>query len=72
MAEKTGGGILVKPEDPENLAKGLLSLIRDREFRSELARKAYAGVREHYTVEQMAEQTARIFARQRAAVAMTS
>jgi glycosyltransferase involved in cell wall biosynthesis len=60
----------VEPENPESLARGLLSLIRDRELRADLARKAHRGVRAHYTVEQMAEQTTAIFARQRAAVAV--
>jgi glycosyltransferase involved in cell wall biosynthesis len=70
MAAKTGGGILVEPENPESLAEGLLSLIRNPKLRTELARRAYDGVREHYNVEQMAERTAAIFARQRAAVAV--
>jgi glycosyltransferase involved in cell wall biosynthesis len=72
MAEKTGGGLLVEPENPESLAAGLLTLIRDPGLRAELARKAYDGVRAHYTVEQMTEQTVAIFARQRAAVAVGS
>lgn len=69
MAERTGGGILVEPENPESLAQALLSLIRNPEARAALARNAYDGVRAHYTVEQMAEQTAAIFARQRAVAA---
>jgi glycosyltransferase involved in cell wall biosynthesis len=71
MAERTGGGILVEPENPESLAEGLLSLMRNPELRTQLAWKAHRGVRAHYTVEQMAEQTVAIFARQRAAVATT-
>jgi glycosyltransferase involved in cell wall biosynthesis len=63
MAARTGGGILVEPEDPESLAAGLLKMIRDRELRSEHAANAYRGVREHYTVAQMANQTAAIFER---------
>jgi glycosyltransferase involved in cell wall biosynthesis len=72
IAEKTGGGFLVEPEHPQDLAQGLLRVIRDPELRRSLARKAYDGVREHYTVEQMAEQTAAIFARQRAGVTIAS
>ena len=67
IAERTGGGILVEPGNPRCLADGLLTLIRDRELREGLARKAHAGVREHYTVEQMAEQTIAAFSRQRIA-----
>jgi len=67
MAERTGGGILVEPENPQSLAEGLLKVIRDAELRAGLARKAYDGVRAHYTVEQMAEQTLAAFCRQRVA-----
>jgi glycosyltransferase involved in cell wall biosynthesis len=63
MATRTGGGILVEPENPKSLAAGLLDLIRNRELRAELAQKGYRGVREHYTVAQMAAQTAAIFSR---------
>ena len=63
MTQRTGGGILVEPEDPESLASGLLQLIRNRELRADLARKAYHGVREYYTVTQMADQTVAIFSR---------
>ena len=66
IAQRTGGGVLVEPENPRSLAEGLLSVIRDPEFRGGLARNAHAGVREHYTVGQMAEQTLAIFGRQRA------
>jgi glycosyltransferase involved in cell wall biosynthesis len=69
IAEKTGGGILVEPHDPESLARGLLTILRDPELRTSLARRAHAGVRTHYTVEQMAQQTLDIFARQRVGAA---
>ena len=67
MAERTGGGILVEPENPESLAQGLLKLIRNADLRGELAAKAHIGVRAHYTVGQMAEQTLAAFSRQRVA-----
>ena len=65
IAHRTGGGILVEPENPQSLAEGLLSVIRNPQLRAGLARKAYDGVRSHYTVEQMAEQTVTIFGRLR-------
>jgi glycosyltransferase involved in cell wall biosynthesis len=68
IAERTGGGILVEPENPASLAEGLLKLIRDPELRAQYAQKAHAGVRKHYTVARMAEQTLAAFSRQRAAV----
>jgi glycosyltransferase involved in cell wall biosynthesis len=70
MAERTGAGLLCEPENPQDLAAALLRLIRDRELRADLARKAYDGVRKHYTVEQMAEQTLTVFTRQRNAAAV--
>lgn len=69
IAQRTGGGILVEPEDPESLARGLLTILRDPELRASLARRAHAGVRTHYTVGQMARQTLDIFARQRVGAA---
>jgi glycosyltransferase involved in cell wall biosynthesis len=63
IAARTGGGILVEPENPERLADGLLKMIRDPELRASHAQRAYRGVREHYTVEQMADQTIAVFER---------
>jgi glycosyltransferase involved in cell wall biosynthesis len=69
MAKNTGGGILVEPDDAESLARGLLTVMRDPELRVSLARRAHEGVRTHYTVGRMAQQTLDIFARQRLAAA---
>jgi glycosyltransferase involved in cell wall biosynthesis len=65
IIRKTGGGILVKPENPQSLADGLLTVLRDRELRGNLARRAHSGVREHYRVDAMAERTVEIFAHQK-------
>jgi len=69
IAERTGGGILVEPENPERLATGLLTVLRDHDLRAQLARSAHAGVREHYTSAEMARQTLDVFTRQRMAAA---
>ncbi len=63
IAERTGGGILVEPENPQSLADGILQLMRDPQLRASLAHNAHRGVREHYTVTQMAEQTIAAFER---------
>jgi glycosyltransferase involved in cell wall biosynthesis len=68
IIRKTGGGILVAPGNPQSLADGLLTVLRNRDLRHDLARRAYAGVREHYRVDTMAQRTAEIFARQKSPV----
>jgi glycosyltransferase involved in cell wall biosynthesis len=68
IIRKTGGGILVEPENPQSLADGLLTVLRDRELRDNLAGRAHAGVRRHYRVDAMAERTVEIFARQKSPV----
>jgi glycosyltransferase involved in cell wall biosynthesis len=68
IIRRTGGGVLVEPENPRSLADGLLRLLRDGDLRAGLARRAYSGVREHYRVEAMAQRTAEIFARQKSPV----
>jgi glycosyltransferase involved in cell wall biosynthesis len=50
IVEKTGGGLLVKPDDPDALADGLYQLWSDRALSSQLGNKAFDGVRDHYTV----------------------
>jgi len=63
ILEKTGGGILVEPDDPASLADGIFSLWKDRELLAELGRRAALGVREHYTAAQMAAGPSRSTAR---------
>jgi glycosyltransferase involved in cell wall biosynthesis len=54
IIERTGGGLLVDGFDAESLARGLLALIESPSLASELSKKAFAGVREHYGVSNMA------------------
>lgn len=54
MLEATGGGLLVKPRDPEALAVGILELA-DPEKRFEFAKAAWEGVRRHYQLPEMAK-----------------
>jgi glycosyltransferase involved in cell wall biosynthesis len=51
MVENTGGGLLVKPDDPEALAEGLYALWSDPERRRGLADRAFSGVRTHYSIQ---------------------
>ena len=51
IVEKTGGGLLVKPDDPQSLADGLHTLWRDNAQRQQLGRRGFDGVRAHYTIQ---------------------
>ena len=55
IVEKTGGGLLVKPDDPEALANGILEIYRNKELAAELSGKGFRGVRQHYTAAHMAD-----------------
>jgi len=55
VVEKTGGGLLVKPDDPQALAEGIREIYRNKELAAELSAKGFRGVRQHYTAAQMAD-----------------
>jgi glycosyltransferase involved in cell wall biosynthesis len=55
IVESTGGGILVRPDDPEDLAQGILKVARDRKLAQELGANGFRGVREHYSAAHMAD-----------------
>ncbi|MCI0458874.1 MAG: glycosyltransferase family 4 protein [Gemmataceae bacterium] len=61
LIELTGGGLLVNPEDPQDLARGLQRLIEDRALRTELGRLGQDGVRTRFTADVMARQTIEVF-----------
>jgi glycosyltransferase involved in cell wall biosynthesis len=54
IVEKTGGGILVEPDNPDDLAQGLADLWKDPERRRNLGLQGRQGVRTHYSAAQMA------------------
>ena len=55
IVEKTGGGLLVKPDDPESLADGIREVLQDKELAAQLSASGFRGVREHYTAAHMAD-----------------
>ena len=55
IIERTGGGLLVQPDDPESLANAIVKLARDSKLSEALSANAFRGVREHYTAAQMAD-----------------
>jgi glycosyltransferase involved in cell wall biosynthesis len=57
LIEATGGGLLVNPDDPADLAAGLRRLLDDAELGRELGRKGQAAVGEKFTAEVMARET---------------
>jgi glycosyltransferase involved in cell wall biosynthesis len=69
ILEKTGGGVLVDPDDPASLADAIYRLWKDPGERAELGRRGREGVRRHGSVEQMAKRALEAFASMVAAVA---
>jgi glycosyltransferase involved in cell wall biosynthesis len=61
IVERTGGGLIVEPGDPEALADGILALKQDPALAESLGRAGASGVREHYTVERMADQVETVY-----------
>jgi glycosyltransferase involved in cell wall biosynthesis len=56
IVEKTRGGLLVEPDDPQKLAAGIRRLANDPALTQQLGENAFINVRELYSVRQMADQ----------------
>jgi glycosyltransferase involved in cell wall biosynthesis len=61
ILDKTGGGMLVAPDDAASLAEGILSLWKDPARRAELGRRGAEGVAEHYSVQRMAARALEVY-----------
>jgi len=61
IIEKTGGGLLVDPGDPDALGSALQELLNDPAQRRALGAAGAAGVRARYSVGQMAESVEQIY-----------
>jgi len=61
IVEKTGGGLLVAPDDPAALADGLLQLFQNRALARDLGERGRAGVREHYSIARSADRLLEVY-----------
>ena len=61
VVEKTGGGLLVRPDDVNAVADGLHKLWSDRALLATLADNAFEGVRARYTVAQSAVRQVEVY-----------
>lgn len=61
VVEKTGGGLLVTPDDIDSLADGLNALWSDRRRARALGQQAFEGVRAHYSIQQSAARLIEVY-----------
>lgn len=59
---RTQGGLLCEPNDAASLAETIYSLWKNPELATDLARQGAAGVRQHYSVRQMADSVVEVYA----------
>src|SRR5262249_20814322 len=57
LLEASGGGVLVEPENAQDLARGLQSLLENPQLRHEMGQKGRAAVHESFTAAKMARTT---------------
>ena len=67
VVEKTGGGVLVAVDDVDALADGLFQLWQNRDQAAALGKQAFAGVRQHYTIQQSATRLLEVYGARTAA-----
>ena len=61
IVEKTGGGLLVTPDDPAALADGLFKLWSDRALARCLGERGAKGVRLHYGIERSTDRLLEVY-----------
>jgi glycosyltransferase involved in cell wall biosynthesis len=61
LVEATGGGLLVNPDDPRDLAASLGRLLQDAAHREELGRKGKEAVHRRFHAAAMAEETVTVY-----------
>jgi glycosyltransferase involved in cell wall biosynthesis len=63
IVEKTGGGVLVPPDDVKALGDELYALSQDRARRDALGQRGFDGVREHYSIQRSTERLLAVYER---------
>jgi len=61
LIQRTGGGLLVKPGDPEDLAQSLAALLKDHDQRRELGRNGQKAVHDFFHAARMAQETLAVY-----------
>jgi len=61
IVEKTGGGVLVAPDDPAALADGLYGLWQDRANADAIGERGFHGVRQHYSIAHSADRLLEVY-----------
>ncbi|MDQ3665581.1 MAG: glycosyltransferase family 4 protein [Acidobacteriota bacterium] len=61
IVEKTDGGLLVEPDSPESLAKGILEVYREPALGERLGLSGFENVRQHYSVARMADRALEVY-----------
>jgi glycosyltransferase involved in cell wall biosynthesis len=61
IVERTGGGLLVAPDDVDSLAEGILKLAKDRPLAERLGVQGFENVREYYSVQRMADRAVEVY-----------
>jgi glycosyltransferase involved in cell wall biosynthesis len=61
LIEATSGGLLVEPDSPEDLARGLRQLLENIGHRHELGRKGKEAVHRQFTAQAMAHKTIAVY-----------
>ena len=63
IVEKTGGGVLVPPDDPKALGDALYALSQDRARLDALGRRGFDGVRAHYSIQHSTDRLLAVYER---------